>query len=626
MAARLLPYYNDYFGTPYPLPKLDLIAAPGSSEFFSAMENWGAILYFERDLLIDARISTEADRQAVAMVIAHEMAHQWFGDLVTMAWWDDLWLNEGFASWMEVKAVDHFYPQWNLSLQAQSSTQEAMRIDAASGTHPIITPIKDVLQASDAFDTITYQKGGAVIRMLEAYVGEDSFRAGVRRYMKDHAYGNTVTDDLWSEIDAVSATKITAVAHDFTLHAGVPLISARDAECAQGRLTLELSQTRFASDDSGKSGVQTWHVPVAVKAVGGMAATRVMVSGAAATRLALPACAPALINAGQSAYFRSHYASGAFATLASRYAQLAPEDQLGLLNDTQALASVGEAPVAQFLELTTKLPVDAEVLVWSALAESLVGLDKLYLDRPGRVPFRSYACALLGRALTRVGWDARVAEPDNVAILRHSLIGAMGSLGDAAVITEARRRFANFVRAPSSVSAAERTTVLAVVAENADGASWDEIHALARAAPTELEKQDYYRLLGTAEESQLAQRALNLSLTDEIPITLRTLVISSVAGNHPDLAANFAIVHWDAVTPLLEADSQSQFVPRLASGSSDPQMMTRLRAFAAAHIPASAHSALEMAVGRIRYNAQIATHLPDIDRWVATAPGHLEAP
>ena len=143
---------------------------------------------------------------------------------------------------------------------------------------------------------------------------------------------------------------------------------------------------------------------------------------------------------------------------------------------------------------------------------------------------------------------------------------------------------------------------------------------------TELEKQEYYRLLGTAEASKLAQRALDLSLTEEVPITLRTLLISSVAGNHPDLAANFAIAHWDDVTPLLEADSQSQFVPRLASGSSDPQMMMRLRAFAAGHIPASANRALEVAVGRIRYNAQIATHLPDIDRWVASAPGRLEAP
>jgi aminopeptidase N len=626
LAARLLPYFNEYFGTPYPLPKLDLIAAPGASEFFSAMENWGAILFFERALLIDARISTEDDRQSVAVVIAHEMAHQWFGDLVTMAWWDDLWLNEGFASWMEVKAVDHFYPQWRMWLQAQSLLQPAMRIDAADGTHPVITPIKDVLQASSAFDSITYVKGGAVLRMLESFVGEDTFRAGVQRYMNDYAYGNTVTDDLWKELDAVSAKKVTDVAHDFTLHAGVPLISARDGGCAQGHLTLALSQTRFAIDDSAKTGVQTWRVPVAVRALGTTAATQVMVSGAGATRVSLPECAPVLLNAGQSAYFRSLYSPQAFAALASRYGELAPEDQLGLLNDTQALASVGKAPVAQFLELASKLPADAEALIWSALTDSLVGLDKLYVHRPGREAFRSYARALLARPLRRISWDARAGEPDNITILRAALIAAMGRLGDATVIAEARRRFAHYLSAPSRIPAAQRKPVLAVVAQNADSAVWEKIHALARAAPTELEKQDYYRLLGTAEQSQLAQRALDMSLTDEVPITLRPLIIDSVARNQPDLAANFAITHWDAVLPLLESDSQSQFVPQLASGSSDPQMVVRLRAFAAAHIPASANRTLEVAVASILYNVQFATHLPDIDRWVASAPRRLQAP
>jgi aminopeptidase N len=618
-AAQLLPYFNDYFGTPYPLPKLDLIAAPGSSQFFAAMENWGAILYFERALLIDAHLSTEQDRQDVAVVIAHEMAHQWFGDLVTMAWWDDLWLNEGFASWMENKAIDRFHPQWKLWLQSQSAVQQAMRIDAADGTHPIITPIRDVLQASDAFDSITYMKGGAVIRMLEAYVGENAFRAGVRRYMKEHAYGNTVTDDLWSEIDAVSTTKIKEIAHDFTLHAGVPLISAHVARCDSGPLTLALAQTRFGIDDSAKIGTQIWRVPVAIKALGGGDATRVIVSGAAGTRATLAKCGAVLLNVGQSAYFRSHYESDAFAALANRYGRLAPEDQLGLLNDTEALASVGEAPVAQFLELTEKLPPDAEALIWSALTESLVGLDKLYAGRPGRAAFRSYARALLEPPLTRVGWDARAGEADNVAIQRAALLGAMGRFGDAAVVAEARRRFARFLSAPSRVSAAQRKSVLAVVAENADGATWDKIHALARAAPTELEKQDYYQFLGDAEEAELAQRALDLSLTDEVPITLRPLVISAVSGSHPELAANFAIAHWDAINPLLESDSRSQFVPHLASGSSDLQMAMRLNEFAAAQIPASARRSLEMAVASIRYNVKIGTHLPDIDRWIASA-------
>jgi aminopeptidase N len=620
-AAQLLPYYNDYFGTPYPLPKLDLIAAPGSSEFFSAMENWGAIFYFERDLLIDAQLSTEDDRQNVAVVVAHEMAHQWFGDLVTMAWWDDLWLNEGFASWMENKATDHFHPQWRLWLQAQSAVQQAMNTDAANGTHPIITPIKDVLQASGAFDSITYEKGGAVIRMLEAYVGEDAFRAGVRRYMHDHAYGNTVTDDLWNEIDAVSPKKISDVAHDFTLHAGVPLIAAQAAQCDHGQLRLALTQTRFAIDDSGKTGRQVWHVPVAVQSLGSATGIHVIVSGAAAaTGTTLAGCGPALLNVGQTGYFRSRYTPPAFAGLAEHFQELAAADQLGLLNDTEALASVGQVPMAQFLSLATRLPANGEPLIWSDLAQSLVSLDKRYAGRANQGAFREYARNLLQRPLAQVGWDAPRGEADNVESLRATLLSAMGRFADPAVVAEAKRRFKEFVETPSRVSAAQRSIVLGIVATNADGATWDKLHALARTAGTELEKRDYYRLLGAAEDPRIAQRALDLALTQEPAVTLRPLILDSVARDHPELAANFAIAHWDAIAPMLESDSKAQYVPNLAGGSGDLSMITRLNEFAAGHIPASARGSLEMAIARIRYNVQIGTRLADIDRWIATAP------
>jgi aminopeptidase N len=619
-AVQLLPYYNDYFGTPYPLPKLDLIAAPGSSQFFGAMENWGAIFYFERDLLIDARLSTEDDRQNVAVTVAHEMAHQWFGDLVTMAWWDDLWLNEGFASWMEVKAVDHFHPQWKLWLQEQPSVQGAMRMDAANGTHPIITPIKDVLQASEAFDSITYQKGGAVIRMLEAYVGADEFRGGVRRYMRDHAYANTVTDDLWSEIDAVSPKKILDIAHDFTLHAGVPLIAAQAAPCGHGEQRLKLTQSRFAIDDSAQAGVQVWRVPVAVQALGSAVDAQAIVSGSAAKAITLAGCGPVLLNVGQTGYFRSRYAPEAFAGLAAHFAEIAPADQLGLLNDSEALASVGQASMAQFLSLAAKLPPNAEPLVWTNLAQALVSLDRRYAGRADRATFETYGRALLQRPLALVGWDARAGEGDNVEGLRATLLAAMGRFSDAAVMAEAKRRFNDFIAAPARASAAQRNIMLGVVAVDADGPTWDKLHALARTAATELEKQDYYRLLGSVADPQLAQRALDLSLTQEVPVTLRPLILDSVAHDHPELATNFAITHWEVIDPMLESDSKSQYVPQLASGSGDLDLITRLNAFATGHIPSSARSSLEKAVAHIRYNVQIGTHLAEIDHWIATAP------
>jgi aminopeptidase N len=249
-ASHILPYYDSYFGAKYPLPKLDLIAGPGESQFFGAMENWGAIFYFEYDVLVDPRFATEDDRQRVYIVVAHEMAHQWFGDLVTMQWWDDLWLNEGFASWMENKVTDHFHPEWKVWLQDLNSKQRAMATDAKAGAHPIITPIPDVLAAAGAFDDITYDKGAAVIRMLEGYTGEDAWRDGVRRYIAAHAYGNAITDDLWSAIDEGSPKKVTDIAHDFTLQAGVPLIESAQSDC-QGHVlnsTLTLTQGRYGLD------------------------------------------------------------------------------------------------------------------------------------------------------------------------------------------------------------------------------------------------------------------------------------------------------------------------------------------------------------------------------------------
>ncbi|HEY9024390.1 MAG TPA: M1 family metallopeptidase, partial [Burkholderiaceae bacterium] len=204
-AAAILPFYDDYFGVKYPLPKMDMIAGAGQSLDFGAMENWGALFYFEHDLLVDPRISTEEDRQRVFATIAHEMAHQWFGDLVTMAWWDDLWLNEGFATWMETKAAVQVHPEWQAWLQALPDKQSAMGTDARAGTHPLVMDIPDIVNASGAFDRITYAKGAQVIRTLEATLGDEAFRAGMRRYMRRHAYGNTVTDDLWAALDEGAA-------------------------------------------------------------------------------------------------------------------------------------------------------------------------------------------------------------------------------------------------------------------------------------------------------------------------------------------------------------------------------------------------------------------------------------
>ncbi|MGZ8363318.1 MAG: M1 family metallopeptidase, partial [Caulobacteraceae bacterium] len=242
-AEEQLRYYNRYFGMKYPLPKLDLIAAPGSGSF-GAMENWGAILFFEPYLLADPKTSSESDRQRIHVYLAHEIAHQWFGNLVTMAWWDDLWLNESFASWMENKAIGDLHPGWGYDLVALDARETAMRLDATAATHPIVQPAETLEQVNGAGDAITYEKGASVIRMLEAYVGPDAFRNGVQAYLRANAYGNATREDLWRAVEAAANKPLLRIAKDFTEQAGVPLVRV-DPVSADNGAEVVLRQGRF---------------------------------------------------------------------------------------------------------------------------------------------------------------------------------------------------------------------------------------------------------------------------------------------------------------------------------------------------------------------------------------------
>jgi aminopeptidase N len=604
-AAQILPYYNSYFGTPFPLPKLDLIAGPGQSQFFGAMENWGAIFSFERDLLVDPALSTEDDKQNVYIVTAHEMSHQWFGDLVTMAWWNDLWLNEGFASWMENKVTDHFHPEWQVWLQSMSAKQSVMQTDARGGTHPIITPIDDVLQAAGAFDDITYSKGQAVIRMLEAHVGEDAWRDGVRRYMRDHAYSNTVTDDLWAEMDKGSSTPIAQIAHDFTLQAGVPLITEDRAACEGGGTSLVLSQSHFAIDPESTSAT-LWRVPVTAAILGGAGRTEAVVSGHEPTPLRLTGCGAAIINAGQTGYFRTAYSPEGLAGVVAQLPKLGPYDQLGVYNDTATLAYVGREPMAAFLDMTSGFEgFAADPVVMSEVAR-----------------FRSFAREVLQPTYARLGWSKQPGESDNTAGLRSAVLAALGDFGDAAVLAEARRRFAAMVADPSSVDPTTRRTVLVIVAEQADAATWDQIHALAKAATSQLARREYYTLLGLAEDPALAKKALDLSFSGEPDPTTAPGIVAAVSRRHPEMAFDFAVSRWDLISRFLEPTTLAAAIPRLVSQASDPALIPKLDAFAAAHIPAGARQDVLKAEATMRYLGQVRTQrLPEVDRWLAGRHG-----
>ncbi len=614
-SVDVLREYNDYFGTPYPLPKLDNVASPGASQFFSAMENWGAIFTFEHTLLLDPAFSTQSDKQRVFSVAAHEIAHQWFGDLVTMSWWDDLWLNEGFATWMASRTTQKLHPEWNTQLYAVSGREGAMSRDAVATTHPVVQHVETVEQASQAFDAITYQKGGAVIRMLEGYVGEDAWREGVRNYMKAHAYGNTVSDDLWKQVQAAAGKPILDIAHDFTLQPGIPMITVQSATCSNGKTTLKLAQGEFTKDRPDKQSL-SWRVPVIAQSVGGEP-VRTIVEGGAGS-LDVPGCGPVVVNAGQSGYYRTLYSPEQFAAIRNGFAKVAPIDQLGLMGDTWALGLAGLQSPANYLDLVKATPAASDPQIWGDIASKLDNLNDYYQgDVARQTRFRKFAIAQLAPVFARVGWDEKQGEADPVKILRTRLIDTLSSLGDDKVVAEARRRYAAQDSDPAAVPAALRKTILAVIARHADAATWDQLHAAAQVEKTPLMKDELYQMLSSSEDKALAQRALELALTDEPGATNSAGMIRAVASQHPELAFDFAVEHMTDVNKRVDSSSRSRYYPGLANASLDPAMVGKIQSYAERNLAAGSRRDANTAMANVTYRVKVRNErLPAVDAWL----------
>lgn len=615
-SGAILREFNDYFGVAYPLPKLDNIAAPGRSQFFSAMENWGAIFTFESALLLDPAVSGISDQQAVFEVAAHEIAHQWFGNLVTMAWWDDLWLNEGFASWLENRTTQKFHPEWDQHRVAAAYTSRgAMDRDAYATTHPVVQHVETVEQASQAFDGITYGKGAAVIAMLEDYVGAEAWQAGVRRYIARHAYGNAVTDQLWEQIDAAAPGKhFLQVAHDFTLQPGVPLIKLQ-SRCVAGRTEVSLTQGEYSIDNPGKAPLR-WQVPVSLRAGDGPV-VKLLVDGSASATF--DGCdAPVIANAGQTGYFRTQYAPAQFRQLAAGYGQLPVVDQLGVLLDVAALAKTGAQPEGDLLDLVAALPADAATDLWQVAARTLGGLDGLYDgDAAAQAAYRRFALSRLSPLMARLGWDTRAGDSAQTRQLRGNLIATLSRLGDEAVVAEARKRFAAFQADPAAFEPELRRSVLSVVASHADAATWDSLRAMANRETSSLVRQQYFQLLGQPRDEALAKKALALALTDEPGATGGAALLGMVAREHPALAFDFAVAHRGQVDRLVDSTSRARYYPGLAAGSDDPALAARVRAFAEEHIAESSRRDAQTVVSAIQTAARLrAERRPQVDAWL----------
>jgi aminopeptidase N len=375
---------------------------------------------------------------------------------------------------------------------------------------------------------------------------------------------------------------------------------------------VQLSQGEFTRDRPDKQPL-SWHVPVVAATVGGSAPARTVVDGKAT--LEVPGCGTLVVNAGQAGYFRTLYPQAQIAQLRGGFGKLATIDQLGLMNDIWALGMAGNEPLTDYLDLAAAVPADAAPEVWQDVVGSLSSIDYYYEGSPEQAAFRKYALATLQPVFARVGWEAKPGEADPVRRLRSSLIGALAGLDDQAVIAEARRRFA---AGGDAVPVVLRNVILGIVAHNADAATWDKLHAQAQAETTPLIKDQLYGLLAIAKDDALAQRALDLALTDEPGATNSAGMISRVSGEHPDMAFDFAVAHREQVDKLVDSTSRSRYYPGIGGGSRDPKMIDKLNAFADAYIAKSSRRATDTAIAGIQYRREvIEKRLPQVTAWLA---------
>jgi aminopeptidase N len=624
-AVRLLDWYNDYFGVRYPLPKLDLIAVPGG--FGGAMENWGGIIFFESRLLFDPATDADSARRGIFSIIAHEMAHQWFGDLVTMGWWDNLWLNEGFASWMQEKAAEQLYPQWRTWLNGYGQKQFAMMLDARRTSHPIQQPVADQSEAMVAFDGITYSKGQAFIRMLENYLGEAKFRDGIRGYMSAHAFSNATTADLWKALEDAGGKDVAALAASFTGQDGVPLVIAETA-CDGDDQRMTLRQDRFAilparsfGGTGGNVGLspRRWQIPVAVGSVAGAPPRAVLLDGRA--ELAAGTCGEAIkVNRGDIGYYRVEYGPISRASLTGSLSMMAPEDRVDFLADNWALVQAGRADASSYFALVKMLAPDDRRAVWDQVISAFAALDRLARNETGRPALQAYMRTTLRPVFDRLGWDGSGRpEADEDALLRSRLIQMLGDLGDAEVIAEARRRFAEFLREPRALPVALRDAVAHVVGVTADRAIYDALLTLARNSNDTGERVRYYYAAASAREPALARDTLALALSDDAPSAIRVGLINQVAasGEQADLAWDFVRENLAVLVSRQGPSFADLFVPSLMTNFSDEAHADALAHFAPAQATSGGRLMTVRALEAIAISADLkARVLPAFEAWI----------
>ncbi len=595
----LLKYYNGYFGQPYPLAKLDQIAIPGG--FNGAMENWGGIVYNEASLLVDPKTSPDSMALASFSINAHEVAHQWFGNLVTMAWWDNLWLNEGFASWMATKASDHFHPEGHAQLGVLVERDDVMNLDARKTTHPIQTPVETEEQAADAFDAITYSKGEAFLRMLEAYLGEEPFRKGIRAYLAKHQYGNTTSADLWAALEKASGKPVQKLASDWTTQPGFPLLSVAQA-CENGRRRITLTQQQYRIDEAATE-QRLWNVPLQLASVNGKPWS-VLLAGASTT-LYQSGCDGALvIDPAGVGYFRVQYDSAGFDALAAQVGKLPDTARLKLLADSWSMAQGGRIQLDAYLKLVARYSDEARLPIWQMILASFDSLATLAEGEPERPLVRRHLISIVTPKFKKLGWQEKPGESAEERSLRPLLARALARAGDPTALAQGSALFKRYLADPASVSPALRDFAIEVAARGADQALYEVIAARAVQATSAEEGERFGRALAGAADPALARRTLRMALSSELPIQLSNQIVPGVAqGGHRGLAWEFAAANREALLKDQESVNQNHFFPSLVSSSSNPADADMMERYVAIHFGADAQVEAQRIGNAIRTRA-----------------------
>ena len=524
-----LKFFADYYGLPYPGDKLDLIAIPDFAS--GAMENLGAITFRETALLADEKTASRAELERVADVVSHENAHMWFGDLVTMRWWNGIWLNEAFATFMEMLAVHAWKPEWKRWESFSVSRAAAMAVDGLRNTRAIEFTVLSPEECRAMFDILTYEKGAAVLRMLERFLRPEVFRDGIRGYLKKHQFGNTETGELWDALEEASREPVRKMMDSWIFQPGFPIIEATPTANGRG---LKLSQRRFfyLSDNSD----QLWHVPLMLRAQTdqGLVTMKVLLTERETTVEFRGKVEWVFLNEGGHGFYRVRYAPELLAGLTRNLDKLEAIERFGLVSDAWAATVAGLAPLSEFLKMVRLFVNETDLNVWRAIIGAFNYLDMIAADSD-RPALAAAVRATVGPARARLGWEAQATESELDRQLRGILLAVAGTIGDDPEVQQhAAELYARFEDQPGAADRDIAPALVSILAHAGDAKRYEEFKGRFKNPRTPQEEQRYLYALAGFRDAALLRATMGMALdgqvrTQNAPYVLHSLLLNTAA-------------------------------------------------------------------------------------------------